>query len=350
MRGTVRMAAAAAAGVAVIVLAAGCGTGQGAGRHGVSRLIAAAGRAPTTGSATGQAATGPATAGPPVIGTAQAQRLVRALLARAQPPPGATPLAGRPPAALAHATEVQAGRPEAARHRLWRVAGPASAAYAFEARHVPAGMVWMGSGQGSYRGTVTEQSVSYRLRRLPAGVAAAGLSLSVAPDGAGGSVLRADAQVIWYPPRSAAEYVRPSMHAVTVTATVTGAHPRPRIVTRTVTAPSVLARLAAMLNGVHAAVAGAFANCPVYLASYRIAFAVSRGAAPSLVMQTAMCPDVQVTAGGQRQPALQTPAGLQALLQRITGVAAQPGGGFPPAPGKPVPGHGRPGTTRLLPP
>jgi hypothetical protein len=301
-------------------------------------LIAEAGRPPASGApATGHAATGPASAGPPVITAPQAQRLVQALLARAQPPPGARALPGRPPAALAHATELQAGRPSAARHRLWRVAGPASAAYAFEARHMPAGMVWAGSGQGGDRGTVTEQSVSYRLSRLPAGVAAAGLTMTVAPAGADAAVLRADAQVLWYPPRSAAEYVPASMRAATVTATVFG--PRPRTVARTVTVPSVVRRLAAMLNGVHAAIAGAFASCPAYQASYRIAFAVSARAAPYLVMNATTCPELAVTAGGHPQPALQMPAGLLVLLHRVTGVAAQPGSPGPVLPGKP----GRPG-------
>jgi hypothetical protein len=326
MRGTARTAAAAA----MILLAAGCGTGHDPGSQQVSRLIAAAGRGPATGHAntgpanTGHANTESATAGPPTIGAAQAQRLVRALLARALPPPGARILSGRPPAPLAHATGVQGGRPSAGRHRLWRVAEPASAAYAFEARHVPAGMVWSGSGQGGDRGVVTEQDVSYRLRRLPAGVAAAGLSLTVAPDGAGASVVRADAQVIWYPRRSAAEYVPPSTHAVTVTASVVGPHPR--TVTKTISAPSVVRRLAAMLNGVHAATPGAFLSCPLYRASYRIAFAVSSGAAPYLVMDATTCPDLQVTAGGHTQPALLMPAGLLGLLHNLTGVAAQPGG------------------------
>ena len=330
MRGTARTAVAAA----VILLAAGCGTGHTPGPHRAGRLIAADGRTPVTRRAgTGQAGAGPATTGPPVVGTAQARRLVRALLARAQPPPGARPWPGRPPAALAHPTEIQGGSPSAGRYRLWRVAEPANAAYAFEARHVPPGMVWAGSGQGSDRGTVTELSVSFRASRLPAGVAAAGLAITVAPAGPGASVLRADAQLIWYPRRSAAEYVPAAVHAVTVSATAAGPHPH--TVTKTTTTPSVVRQLAAMLNGVHAATGGYFASCPMYQASYRIAFAAWPRAAPHLVAKATTCPELQVTVGGHPQPALLVPAGLPAMLHHLTGVAAQPG---------------RPGTARPLPP
>jgi hypothetical protein len=377
MRGAARTAAAAA----VILLAAGCGTGHGPGPHRVSSLIAAARRVPASGPATtgpvtsdpvttdpvttdpvttDPVTTGPVITGPPTISTAQARRLVRTLLARAEPPPGARPWSGRPPAALTFAAGMQAGRPSAGLHRLWGVPEPASVAYAFESRHAPTGMVWAGSGQGSLRGTVTEQSVSYRLRRLPAGVAAAGLSLTVAPataatpgSGPDASVLRADAQVIWYPPRSAAEHVPASMHAVEVTVTVAGSR-HPRTVTKTVTAPSVVRRLAAMLNRVHAATSGAF-SCPMFMASYRITFAVSSRAAPYLVADATTCPDLEITAAGRRQPELQMPDGLLPLLHRLTGVAAQPGGGGTAAPGKPVrsllpfPVHGGPGTARPLP-
>jgi hypothetical protein len=267
------------------------------------------------------------TTGPPVISAAQAQRLVRALLARAQLPPGAQPRPGRPPAALAQAVEVESGRPSAMLHRLWRVAEPASAAYAFVTKHAPAGMRWIGSGRSGSRGTVTEQDVTFQLSRLPAGVAAAGVSMTVAPasaphSAAGASVLRADAQVIWYPPRSAAEYVPATMHAVTVTATESGQGPS--TLTKTVTTPSVVRRLAAMLNGTHAATAGAFISCPMERASYRVAFAVSPRAHPYLVARATLCPDTQVTVRGHGQPALVTPPGLLNLLQRLTRACPAP--------------------------
>jgi hypothetical protein len=109
----------------------------------------------------------------------------------------------------------------------------------------------------------------------------------------------------------------------------------------------VVRRLAGLLNGVHAATAGAFVSCPAFQASYRIAFAVSSRATPYLVAKATTCPGLQVTAGGHAQPALLTPAGLLPLLERLTGVAAQGGSTVPP--GGPVPGHGRPGMAHPLP-
>jgi len=143
-------------------------------------------------------------------------------------------------------------------------------------------------------------------------------------------VIRADVQVIWYPPRSAAEYVPARMRVVTIT--VSALNPRPRTVTKTITTPSAVRRLAAMLNGAHAMPRGSVFNCPLESVTYRLAFAKAAGARPGLVASDMNCPGVAITAGGRGQPELETPAGLQKLLDRLTGVTPSPG----PAPGSPV--------------
>jgi hypothetical protein len=211
-----------------------------------------------------------------------------------------------------------------------------SSVYRFWSGRAPAGMAWNGSGQGSDHGTVTQESVSYTPRRLPAGVYAASLTMTVAPAGPRSSVIRADTQVVWYPPRSAAEYVPPGTRAVTITASVL--NPSPHSVTKTVTTRSVIRRLAAMFNGAHAMPRGMVFSCPLEVVSYRLAFARAVGAAPFLVATDTSCPGVAITAGGRGQPELVAPVGLQKVVQSVTHVAPFSGS----APGTPVHAPGTP--------
>jgi hypothetical protein len=148
--------------------------------------------------------------------------------------------------------------------------------------------------------------------------------MSVAPAGHGASEIRADAQVIWYPPRSAAEYVPAAMRAVTITASYF--NPKPGSVTRTFTSPATVRRLAAMLNGTHAA-ANIFLGCPMWLVSYRLAFARSQGASPYLVARATGCGSLPITVRGRAQPSLQAPAGLTATLASLMHVRTFPGTG-----------------------
>lgn len=360
MRGTAWAAGAAAAAVA---LAAGCGTVHY--------------RSPA-GHGSGQAGTAAATQEPPTITRQQAERLARDLLSRTPLPAGARQT-GSLVRALAQPPGGAAGTPSASVHAVWTVTQPTDAVYAFLTRHVPAGMTLSGTGQAGVgagqagvdagqagvgtgtvvpvagkpggmpqgvrprparaaRGvsaqplkvaTVYEEFVSYEASPLPAGVSSAALSVSVASAGSGVSQLRADAQVIWYPPRSAAEHIPAAMHAVTITAST--ALPRQRTVTRTFTSPATVARLAAMLNGAHASDLG-LVPCPLALGTYRLAFATSPRAAPYLVATDPGCPGIAVSAAGRAQPSLQVPPALQTALAALLHVHgfAGPGGASPP--------------------
>jgi hypothetical protein len=264
-----------------------------------------------------------ASLGPQTISSGQAGELARSLLARAPLPRGAKSFAGQAPAALDRAAGLEPGRPSIELRKLWTAAGPIGAVYRFWQGHAPSGMVWNGSGQSSDRGVVTQEFTGYGLKRLPAGVEAATLSMSVAPAGQDASVIRADVQVIWYPPRSAAEYIPSGTRAVTITASTLGS--RPHSVTKTITARSAVQRLAAMLNGAYAAPRGTAVACPLELVSYRLAFAKSAGAAPFLVATDTTCPGVTITVDGHQQPELETPAGLQKLAGSLTNVSAPAG-------------------------
>jgi hypothetical protein len=227
--------------------------------------------------------------------------------------------------------------------------------YAFLKQHVPAGMALSSTGQLGQAAGVPEQTkipagrppklqprkpplgvqpgnvgtvimelVSYQLSRLPAGVSAATLSMAVAPAGKDVSEVRADVQVIWYPPRSAAEYVPPGMHAVTITASFV--NPKPGSTTRTFTSPATVGRLAALLNGAHASDLGVV-PCPMTWVTYRLAFAASLHAAPYLVATDPGCPGIQIRVAGRAQPTLQVLPGLDTTLAGLMHIRPAPGSG-----------------------
>jgi hypothetical protein len=301
MRGTVRAAAPVAL---AALLAAGCGTARP--------------RPATDGSGVGAgdkprpaAASGPAT-----ITRADAGRLAQTLLARAVVPGGAHLLAGRAPSPVGQSPGWTAGSPSLGRHRIWTVTEPVSTVYDLISRHVPTGMTSAGTGQSGTSAGVSQEFVSYRPRQFPAGVNQAILTMTVAPSGTG-TLLRADVQVIWYPPRSAAEYVPAGMRAVTITASYASLA-APRTVSKTFTSAALIGRLAAMLNGAYASPGGE-TNCPMERVSYKLAFAPSRTAAPYLVATVGGCGFVAVTVAGHQQPALQEPAALSPALSRLIG-------------------------------
>jgi hypothetical protein len=89
--------------------------------------------------------------------------------------------------------------------------------------------------------------VAYNVRRVPAGVYEAQLVLTIAPTISGGSLMRADAQVVWFPPRAAAEYIDPARyHVLRIAVTILG--PRPQTIARAITSQAAITRLAEALN------------------------------------------------------------------------------------------------------
>jgi hypothetical protein len=299
MRGTVKAAVPVAL---AALLAAGCGTVRP--------------RPAANGSGAGGMSVSPGVLGPATITKAEAERLAQTLLGRAVVPPGAHVLAGRPPAAIRQAPGWLLASPTVRLDRIWTVRQPASSVYDLISRHVPAGMRLAGNGQGSTSTGVTQESVDYSPSRLPTGVNQESLTMSVVPSGAV-TLLRADVQVVWYPPRSDAEHIPAGLPVVTVTASYLGAA-EPRTVRKTFTSAALAGRLAAMLNGAHASVQSLM-SCPLARVTYTFAFAASRTARPYLVANEEGCGSVGITVNGRQQPALQTPAGLDQALSRLTG-------------------------------
>jgi hypothetical protein len=118
---------------------------------------------------------------------------------------------------------------------------------AFLTAHAPAGMSQASTGEQGGPAGVAMEEVGYAARPVPAGIYAAQLVLTVAPVGPGGSLVRADAQVIWFPPRTAAEYIDPARYYV-LTIAVMVADSRPHTMHEVVTSQAVITRLAEALN------------------------------------------------------------------------------------------------------
>jgi hypothetical protein len=133
-------------------------------------------------------------------------------------------------------------------HRFVLARGPAANAQSFFLAHVPAGMTWASTGLApGTSNTVTVLSVSERPRSLASGLTNAQLSTAAMPSAGRTTLIRADASVSWFPPRSAAEQLNAAeFRSVTITATED--YPRQRTVTRTFTSAAVIGRLVAVID------------------------------------------------------------------------------------------------------
>jgi hypothetical protein len=255
---------------------------------------------------------------------AEALALARRLLARLIPPEGASRDRGRPlPRQLRQPAQTMGGTRELVDvHEAFWLRQPMPAAYRLLRARVPAGMRLDGYGQASDRGVVTVDDVTYTPRSLPTGIYAAELVISVAAAGHGGSLARADAQVIWYPPRTAAEHLDPAdFDAVTVSVTrlTSSGHQVTRAMTDT--SPEAIARLARLLNGLPAAPVQVF-SCPMIRDSYRVTFVAARRGWPDVVVLALGCVTDAVTAGGKAQPPLWDSGKLARAVRRMLAHAS----------------------------
>ena len=262
-------------------------------------LVLNSGRHPGAGVARTEAVTATRA---PVGSRAAALTLARQMLARLVVPAGsqaAHPSPVPPPlsvssagASLPYTVEV---------HRFVLVREPAADVESFLLAHVPAGMSWAGDGLAqSTTNSVTVLSVSYSPRSLPSGLTNAELGTDAMPSAGGETLIRADASVSWFPPRSAAEQLTAASFG-SVTVTATEMFPRPRTVTRTFTSPVVIGRLVALVNSLPATPYPDVAamSCAAGSTVYRLVFT------PGVVIDAGGCGGSDaVTVNGKEQPRL----------------------------------------------
>ena len=270
----------------------------------------------------GSAAPGIAT--PPAGNRTEAEALARLLLSRLRLPAGTRRLSATPAPPYLSQPAYEAAGAKVDEHRFFAVAEPPATLSRYLVAHVPDGMTSFGTGQLSGPGQPTELDVSYLARPVPAGIYSAQVVLTMVPDSSGGSLLRADAQVIWYPPRTAAEYVDPARyHVLTMAVTVYGR--KVHTIHTIVTSRADIARLAAALNRSPAEPPVAF-SCPATFVTYRLALSVSRRSRPVVVIwaNSISCGGTAITVDGRAQPALADDGAVAAAADRALGYTPKP--------------------------
>ena len=126
----------------------------------------------------------------------------------------------------------------------------------------------------------------------------------------GGTLLRADAELQWYPSRSAAEYLPPDAYrlvTVSVAFVTSLAQAKPRTNTRVLTSQAAIARLARLLDGLHATTPWR-GSCPAGLPQFQIVFtpaARRNGRAAPVQVSPSGCRGELITVSGYPQPALE---------------------------------------------
>lgn len=252
---------------------------------------------------------------PPHGSRAASLALGRRMLRHLRVPPGSRVVRPRPVPRYLRQPAQGLGVPRRVDvKRFYSAPRTARATYSYLRRHVPAGYRLVVTGTyGNGHGTV-EWFVGYYRKSLPGGISDADLIVGVVPGRHGGSVLRGDGLVGWFPPRSAAEYLRPAAYrAVTITRTSLNSGHR---TTRTIRSRAALARLARLLNSRHAANGGPL-TCPPGVPFYRLVFR-PRAGHPRFVVTTSGCLGDRVVVAGRVQPALWDPGNrVDALAQRL---------------------------------
>jgi hypothetical protein len=308
---------------AILVLAAASLTAASLAACGTAGALPAADPSPIPGEL-GSAA--PGIPAPPAGSRAEANALARALLSRLLLPAGTRRLPPTPaPPFLSQPGEEPADSALLDEHRFYAVTEPPAALSGYLMAHVPHGMTSLGTSQSSGPGEPTTLGVGYYLARpVPAGIYSAQVNLTMVPDGSGGSWLRADAQVIWYPARSAAEYIDPArFHVLTMTVTVYGR--KVHTIHKVVTSQADIARLAEALDRSPAEPPVAF-NCPATFVTYRLALSVSRHSRPVVVISANAigCGGTAITVDGRPQPGLADDGAVAAAANRALGYTPKP--------------------------
>jgi hypothetical protein len=274
-------------------------------------LVLDAGRQPHT----GVARIGPVTATRAPVGSrAAALMLARQMLACLVVPPGsqaADPSPVPPPLDVSSAGDALPYTVEL--HRFVLAREPAATVQSFLLAHVPAGMSWAGDGlaQGTTN-TITVLSVDYSPRSLASGLINAQLSTAAMPAAGGETLIRVDASVSWFPPRSPAEQLNATRFR-SVTVTATEAFPQSRTVTRTVTSRVVIGRLVALINSLPATPypdVAAMSCAPG--TAYQLVFS------PGVVIYAGGCGGSDaITVNGKEQPRLWDQGALTAAARQL---------------------------------
>jgi hypothetical protein len=292
--------------LAVIACLAGCGS---------ARYRAAAAGGPAGDHSRGRPATGTSA---PTAGTrAEARALAQRLLSGLMLPNGTRRLPGRPAPGALSQPPFTVGDPDVDLYRFFTLPMSTDAAQQYGQAHPPAGLTF-GTVSSGYEGVSLEADLPPRA--LPPGIEQAELVYTIAPGTGDSSLLRAEVQMIIFPPRSAAEYLDPaSVGSVTVRAIGGGTRDALRIIT----SRPVITRLARLLDGAHAFPPGAMRMCPAELFPLpQLTFTPVSARRPTAVVDPTDCGADAVFANGVRQPEL-VDTGLFYAAERLLPPASR---------------------------
>jgi hypothetical protein len=257
--------------------------------------------------------------GPAAGSRAEALALARAMLGRLVLPPGARPIRPSVLPARLRQPPVTIGPFRGVHyvdlHRVFAVRRQRPAGLRFLRAHVPSGMCPAGNGEYC-PAIITPGTVSYTPGAVPPGVAGADLFVTADGRAGGGSLLRADAEVVWFPPRTAAEHLDPAtFRAVTISGFPAGQRPA---VTRRFTSAQVIAGLVGILNNLPASPGPSL--CPVPATLYRLAFRPSVHGRASAIVIAGGCDGDSVKVNGIPQPALSDSGQLATAAGQLAGL------------------------------
>lgn len=231
----------------------------------------------------------------------RARALAGRMLAPLAVLPGARPF----PVSALPAPPGQIGQPVSPAsvtvNRAVRVPQPMPQVFRYLLAHPPAGMVQgSGTGEGTTAG-LPDQFVIFERRAEPPGVAWAEVDVTVIWQPGGGSLVMGGAEVLVYPPRSAAEDLSPAALRV-VTIRLMASHNAVRVIR----SAAIVARLVRLLDRLPT-VADLNLSCPAISVTYQLDFAGAAGRPPAATVTTNICWVDDVAVGGRNQPALSDP-------------------------------------------
>jgi hypothetical protein len=311
------------AAVGVVALLAGCGT-----------VHAGQPAAPVTGVAAAAQQT------PAQRAAADAAHLLASFI----PPPHAAAMARSPVSLLAKAPTEPLSGDVVIRAGWWRVDGQPLAVLAWIRAHQPAGSSDIGGGGiGALPPGATppptppfpSPALSYLefdLPDVPGVLVDRTVLAAVAADGQGKTAIGVYAEVLWLPARTAAERIPAAARLVTITPLSGYTPPASTDHQVTITDPTELARIAAVVNGLPSQPPVAWMECgPETGVGMQLTFRAT-ATGPVLAVVTAhqeLCPVVSLVIGGKTMPLLD---GAETLFQRVMAIAGFHWTDFP-APG-----------------
>ena len=315
-----RLTVAALTGSALALLLAGCATAPAGQSKAASPRVSAAAAQPVK------------PVGPPAGSRAEAYQFARRMLSAVILPAGARRLSPRRQPAFLRTFAghvVQAG-PWISPFRLYRVPMPMAAVIAFVQGHLPAvegnqswGKMLGGSPTGSEADApTTAEYVDAQARRVPSGIDLGELQYAVVPGHGGTSVLQVNAQVVWYPPRPAAE----DFSAATFRAVkLSGQAAHDRTVTRTFTSRQLVARVVSLLDELRVSTTPA-TTCGLLAdgtGSPALELLPASAGRQPVTAEFADCPGYLIYLGGKAEPPLQPQFPrdrLSAFITRLLGL------------------------------